>query len=333
MTKKVSTESEIPLRGEVKPPFFRVGNEVLDVFLPIMGPDCGSLHAYIVRKSFPIPKVRHSIRQFARATGLAAATVSRSLAILEHLRLVKVVRLGGCQSSEYQILDSRFVAENLGASYDPGRLSWSLPPEVAQRLTDEVKQLRQRQQGKSVTTATDGVLPNCGNPVSTVAQRNASVSPAIRQRFTRETQRPLHLLLKEIRNEKDLTPTPSQIKEKAKATADDSSGGDSAALLKLSRDRFNGVIDDLSDHLLSTSTPSHPNLANGFNDWQRFGFRNLAVEAAAWREDLLVLVLSADDPAAARRGLEKYHRKWKASLRTWFACEVTVEVQEASGRP
>ena len=85
--------------------------------------------------------------------------------------------------------------------------------------------------------------------------------------------------------------------------------------------------------LLDTNRPPNPRLANGYAEWEKFGFGSLAVEAATRRGKVLALTLSARDPTAARRGLERYHRRWEASCREWFDCEVTVDLQEAKGRP
>ena len=60
------------------------------------------------------------------------------------------------------------------------------------------------------------------------------------------------------------------------------------------------------------------------------------MEAARQCGKLLVLTLSADDPAAtgdqmlrndkvARDGLEKYRKSFGSSLRKWFKCEVDWE--------
>jgi hypothetical protein len=103
-------------------------------------------------------------------------------------------------------------------------------------------------------------------------------------------------------------------------------------MLRRARDRLNGAIDNMRAHILDTSRPPVPNLANGFVDWESFGFNSLAIEAATWRGKTLELQLSARDPAAARRGLEKYHWKWEASCREWFDCEVTVDLQDANSR-
>ena len=67
------------------------------------------------------------------------------------------------------------------------------------------------------------------------------------------------------------------------------------------------------NRLLDTNRPPAPRLVNGFAEWKKFGFGSLAVEAAAWRGKVLALTLSAHDPAAARRGLERYCKKWETA--------------------
>jgi hypothetical protein len=327
MNETVSDSAGIPPRGEVKPkpPFFWLGNEIFDVFLPIMGADCFTIYAYFTRRIFSDPKLKHSIREVAGATKLSPATVFRSLEILEYLRLIKLVRFQGGKGSECQLLEAKEVANCLGAEYHPKTLSFSLPPNVAQRLKVDVKALRKRQQGKSSQTAPR----DCGNSFRAVSQRNASVSPPIRQRSVRETQTQFHLL-EERRIEIIPTPTPSRECElqKPKGFPDEVRSGDD---LTWARAKFDGVMKDMKSHLFDGHRPPLPHLTNGFADWQEFGFKSLAVERTAWRGKVLTLVLSASDPAAARRGLEKYRRKWDASLLKWYEREVRVELVRRSG--
>ncbi len=170
--------AEIPLRGEVKAPFCCTGNEVFDCFLPIMGAACHTLYSLFERRYFSDPKLKHNVRELAQATQIGIATVSRSLEVLEHLRLVKLARFGGSRDSECQLLDSREAVLRLGGKYHRTTLSFSLPPNVTQRLRAEVNALREGQQGKSSPNAQAGELQDCGNPSLCVSQRNASVSPA-----------------------------------------------------------------------------------------------------------------------------------------------------------
>jgi hypothetical protein len=51
----------------------------------------------------------------------------------------------------------------------------------------------------------------------------------------------------------------------------------------------------------------------------------MAVERVSRRGATLLLLLSVNDPVAARRGLDKYHKKWKTSLHQWYGCEVEEE--------
>ena len=128
------------------------------------------------------------------------------------------------------------------------------------------------------------------------------------------------------------SPTPSHIGEVESAERPSSEDGPDR-MLKWVADSFNGVMDDLRAHLLDIDRPPVPHLTNGYADWEEFGFNSLAVEAAERSGETLALRLSARNPAAARRGFTKYQWKWEASLREWFHCEVTVDFQEAKGRP
>jgi len=322
--------TQIPVRGEVKAPFCCIGNEVSDCFLPIMGADCHTLYSLFARRSFSDPKLRHNVRELAQATNLGVATVSRSLEVLEHLRLVKLTRFGGSKDSECQLLDSREVALRLGAEYHRVTLSFSLPPNVTQRLKAEVKALRERRQGKLSPITPIGELQDCGNPSLRVSQRDASVSLVGRQRCSRETQAGTHLLQEEKRIEEVLSPTPSH-EQAEQGPKDLPNEVEPAVPLKWARDRFNGVIDDIRAHLLNISKPSNPHLANGYDEWQQFGFNSLAVKAASMRGNEITLLLSASDAAAARRGLDKYRRIWDASLHEWFGDAVEVKLERAAG--
>ncbi len=57
-------------------------------------------------------------------------------------------------------------------------------------------------------------------------------------------------------------------------------------------------MNDLRDHLLDTSRPPAPHLVNGADEWKKLD--SLAVERATWRGEVLVLILSAHNPVAAR---------------------------------
>jgi len=326
MTEAPSASAEIPPRGKPKSPYCWLGNELVDVFLPIMGADCLAIYAYFARREFSDPKLKHSVREVADATKLGITTVSRSLEILEHLGLIKLTRFGGCKGSECQLLDSREVAARLGAEYHSRTLSFSLAPDVAYRLNTELETLRDKQQRKLSRTASR----NCGNRRRAVSRRNASVSSGIHQRSTRETPAGFHLLLEERRIENIPSPTPSHDRkaENTKTFPDDDEAGQDA-VLQWARAKFDGVIKDMKSHLLDTSRPPSPYLTNGFTDWQGFGFDSLAVARMSRRGATPLLVLFANDPAMAWRGLDKYRKKWGESVRKWYECEVQLELIQA----
>lgn len=325
MMQAAAAYTEIPRRGQPKSPFIWAGHEVIDIFLPIMGTDCLAIYMHFARRVHFDPKLTHSIRTVADATNLGIATVSRSLVILEHLELIQLTRFGGSKNSECLLRDSREVATRLGVKYHKKDSSFSLPTDVAERLCAEVSMLREKQ-NKPLEIRSR----NTGNRPPAVSQRNASVSPAIRQRSTRETQTTLHLLQEEKRIKDDPSPTPSHGRsiENTNALPDDDEAP-RCEDLTWARAKFDGVMKDMQSHLLATSRPECSQLANGFTDLQRFRFDSLAVARVRQDGATPVVTLHSKDSTAARRGLNKYHKKWDESIRKWFGCDVHVELISA----
>ena len=243
MNEAAPDDAAIPPRGEPTPPFCWVANEVLQVFLPVMGPDCLAIYAFFAGKVFTNPKLIHAVRDLADATDIGKSTVLRSLEILEHLRLVKLTRFGGNRDSECQLLDSRVVVNRLGAAFNPATLSYSLPPEVASRLKNEVKVIRARQQGKSLPIAQDCAPSASGNRQSRVPHRPPRVSPENPERSARETQTGSHLLREEGRIEEVLSPTPFQDGE-AQKDKDSPDENEPDPLLRWARIKFTGVMSE-----------------------------------------------------------------------------------------
>lgn len=318
-------------RKKITSPSFFTGNEVIDVFLPIIGADCLTVYGYFKRIEFTNPKLTHSVRGIADATKIDSTTVFRSLGILRQLGLIKLTRFRGSRGSECQLIDSRELAIGLGAQYHRETVSYSLPPEVANRLIAQIKALREKQQSKSPATAPRGAPYPCGNLLPRVSQRNTSVSQTRRQCSTRETQMGTHLIREEGRIKETPIPTltPDDTGD-AQQDNDHPNEDEPDGPLKRAQRAFIGVIDDMRALLLDTNRPPNPRLANGYAEWEKFGFGSLAVEAATRRGKVLALTLSARDPTAARRGLERYSKKWEMALCKWYECEVDVNVQEAS---
>lgn len=150
-------------------------------------------------------------------------------------------------------------------------------------------------------------------------------TPAFHQRIANGS----HLLREERRIEEVPPPSPAHSgdAEKSKDSPDED---EPDPPLKWAVAVFTGAMNDLGDYLFDTSKPPNPRFANGGADWAEFGFNSIAVEAATRQGNAWALVLSARDPAAARRGLEKYRRKWNESLGKWFGCEVYFELRDAA---
>jgi hypothetical protein len=210
-----------------------------------------------------------------------------------------------------------------------------LPPNRIEELSGEVAILlttmqKKPKSGRETEAAdrTDFGHQGCANLFLLDSKRDAAVSPERHHWSARESQVGFHLIQQNTKPQKIPSPTPSQEHESQKAK-DSPDEDEPEPLLKLARAAFTGPMNDFGDHLFDSSRPPAQHLANGAGEWEEFGFDSLAVEAAAWCGEVLVLVLSAYDPAAAERGLYKYRKTWEPSLRKWFECEVQVELRQA----
>ena len=320
----------IPLRGAPIEGWRWQDNEVSIVFQPIIGPAATALYCHLTGKGFGAP-FKYTLRGLAEETGRGRATIWRAMSVLERIGMVRLRTGGGSQPSECSLVDLKKLAARLGASQDKKRASYVLAPCRVEELKSQIAALRNSMEVKHPTGNESQSVSGEKLARSGIAslfllgsKRDASVSPERRQRSTRETQTGTHLLQEEGRNEKVPSPTPSHEEAQPKNSANED-GSD--ALLKCARDLFNGVIDDMRAHLLDTNKPPNSNLANGYADWTKFGFNGLAVEVAARRGEVLVLVLSAIDPAEARRGLDKYRKTWEGSFLNRFGGKVQIELQ------
>jgi hypothetical protein len=215
-----------------------------------------------------------------------------------------------------------------------------LTPSRAEELSGQIAALLNTMQieNKAGQGSQISSRENLANSSSTAlflqdSKRDASVSPEIRQRSTRETQTGSHLIQQEIKNERSPTPT-STPSDNGNAQKDKDSPDEDEPdkLVQWALVKFTGVMKDMGIHLLDSSKPPSSQLANGYADWEEFGFNSLAVEAAAWHDGTLELTFSASDPETTRRGLKKHHRTFDASLRTWYGCEVKIALVKAERR-
>lgn len=327
----------IPLRRKPDGEFYLQENEFTDIYSPLVGPYAAVIYSALCRKSYGRTDVEHSVRDLANAAGMSPTTAARALQTLQTVGLIRLSPTSGNLKSVCQLLDVKALAASHGAKRERKGAPFALPQSLVDRLKSDLNVLRRNQQGKSKATAflqgkqnVEIVSRSGFHSLFSVSQRDASVSHLIRQRVTRETQEGTHLIREEVRNEEVPTPTPTPSESNAAPKDKDSADEDEpGGLLKLARAKFTGVMNDLGDHLFDSSRPPARHLANGAVDWKELGFDSLAVKAAAWRGEVLELVLSANDPAAARRGLEKYHHIWNEALGKWFDCDVHVELVQA----
>jgi predicted transcriptional regulator len=295
-------------------PFYMLPKALTDVFQPHMRPADFAVYAVLARRENLTASANNSMRELATAANISPATVLRSIETLVHLGLIKRTRRGGSQADEYRLANVLEAAKKWNATYDKLSVSYSLSRENMKRLRGAVTSKRTKQPDR-------GGAPGTPPGVSPLKRQR---SCGKHQRATRETQTGTHLLQEERRREEDPTPNPPRHECEMQKSKDSPDEDRTDPDLKWAQVEFTGVIKDLGVHLLDTSRPPNPRFANGAADWNEFGFNSLAVEAAEWRGETLELCLSARDPAAARRGLEKYHRTFDASLRAWYRCEVKI---------
>lgn len=326
MNASVPIDVDLPLR-EKKPtrPFCWVGNEIVDLYVPIIGPDCFAVYIYFARRYHSNPTLKHDVREIACSCRLKPTTVCRSLEVMEHLQLIQLVRFGGSRKSECKLLDVWGVASRLGAEFNAKTQLYHFPETVIARLVMEVREIRMRQQGKAGQNRAIPIAPTCGNPGVSISQRNASLSPEKLQCPFRETQAGPHLLIKEEKIINILKPPPQSQAEKTKSLPDELGAVED---LRWARVKFDGFMHDLKNYVFALRRYP-PHLMKGFDDWRSFGFESLAVKRVSWNGAKLVLVLFARDPEAAQKGLEKYRKTSQSILRTWFECDVSVDLTQA----
>jgi hypothetical protein len=330
-------ETQLPLRSGPEKDWRWQDNEASNAFLPIIGLATFGLYCHLTGLGFG-KQFKYTLRGLAMDTKSASTTIWRAMAVLERIGLVRIRHGGGSQPSACSLIDLKKLAAQIGGTYDKKRASFVLKSHRIEELRNEVKallvELQAKRGAKQNSRPSKSDKPphvSGGGLLSHVSKRDASVSPERRQHSTRETQMGPHLIREERRIENVLSPTPS-LECQPSNPKSPSSEDERQELLKWVRDRFIGVIADMGAHLLETNRPSSPHLANGLAEWKKFGFNSLAVEAAEWRGKVLVMILSASDASEARRGLEKYSRVWNSSLRKWFGCKVSVQVEPAPSK-
>lgn len=128
---------------------------------------------------------------------------------------------------------------------------------------------------------------------------------------------------KQEQKQKPTPPTPSPCEGVQIAEGD----------LGRARIAFSAVIDAMRDRLLNNRPKNaRPNLADGFGDWQKFRFGDLAV--GGWSCDRprdgparAVLTVQSPDVAATTAGLGKYAKAWDRLTAEWFGCGVVTVVE------
>ena len=189
---------EIPARGRPRGNFCWQQNELYDLFQPIIGATAHLIYTHLTRKAFDA-KFRCSVRELARRTGLSHSTVSRALAVLESVGLLRVRAGGGNRASEIELVDLESLARRLGATHNKRTGMFGFPEETVDHLRAVVAKTQQKLQGKrkdvnAIQTIGEGStdrqsLDEGGGPsFFSLSERDTSVLPERHQGCTRETQ-------------------------------------------------------------------------------------------------------------------------------------------------
>ncbi len=311
--------------------FFWLDNELVDLFQPLIGTHASAVYNALVRQYHAGEPLKLTTRALAKAAKCSGAMVSRAVELLQYVGMVGVRRGGGNQPNAYDLFDLKALARHLGATSNRSGTAYSFPAHVRTQLQNEIAALKSKQAGKHpVSSAESSSHPAAVVVVSEdllpcTSHGHAGASPEKRQCTTRETQNGSHLLLQNTRLQDSLYPTLTHEPEAERQKTFPNEVGTRDGLY-WARVKFTGVMKDMADHLFA-SRPSLPHLTNGAADWEDFGFGSLSIVRVSWRDDTVFLVVAASDPVATQRGLQKYSRKWEASLRKRYESEVQVELQ------
>jgi hypothetical protein len=326
-------DSPLPVRGCPTKGFAWQDNELYVAFQPIIGPSATWLYCQLSARSFG-SSFTFSLRKLASETKKGRTTLWCALAVLKHIGMVVTHERGGCQETECSLVDLKELARRLGASYNRKAVSYVFSSERSEDLRADVAQLMKAMQSKPATNPQsprkDSELhfnPTESHLILLDSERDAGVFQKGRWQSSDGTQVGPHLIREKSKNENTSSPN-LPFHAEAQQKRDSIPGKEPhRGLLRWAQDVFTGVMKDMGDDLLDTSEHPHSRFANGFAEWERFGFASLAVESATSQGESLSLVLSARNPEETRKGLLKYEGKWNASLRKWYDCEVQVHIQ------
>lgn len=183
----MSDQGEVRLRDRRRPGHCWQDNELYDVFQPIIGPHGVALYANLSRMAYGA-SFEYSARGLEEVTGMSRMTVWRTMAVLEHLGMVRAKAGRGRAKGECVLVDLKELAEALGARPIQNGNSHELLPAVRERLKKECVAVRASLGRASAEAApacvpvgdanSGGNLPFCvpvGDASGTVVSQNEGV--------------------------------------------------------------------------------------------------------------------------------------------------------------
>ena len=151
----MTNRGEVGLRDQRRPGHCWQDNELLDVFQPIIGPQGVSLYVNLSRMAYGA-SFEYSARGLEEATGMSRMTVWRTMAVLEHLGMVRVQAARGSARGKCDLMDLKELAEALGARPIQNGKSHELPAAALARLKKECAAVRARLVGAAAATTDAG---------------------------------------------------------------------------------------------------------------------------------------------------------------------------------
>jgi DNA-binding MarR family transcriptional regulator len=146
----VTAVAGVKVRDKRRPGHCWQDNELYDAFQPIIGPHAVNVYVHLTRECYETT-AEYSLRKLADATGISKSAVSRNLAVLEHVGMLRVQRGAGSAASSCELLDLKDSAERLGAIYNRRRSSFVFTDSMTAKLRAEITALRKQLQAKTAS--------------------------------------------------------------------------------------------------------------------------------------------------------------------------------------
>jgi hypothetical protein len=300
------------MRDQRKPGWFWAENELLDVFLPLIGVHAVMVYITLCRNARG-SQVDKPLRELARLSGMSAEWVRRCLQVMVAIGMVGERRGRPKTPVGYDLLD---LKETLALGEGELRRRMESVHQV-DRLTGDKDVEKpvgvQRKSGKSVHP----VDRLGGEPWTNLS------TPGLTDLSTQSGQ-PSILLKKTIKLQEETPLPPLQGGDDQTVKAEEIKTAGTSVV----RVAWVGVMDYIHGGLMDASRASLPHLRSGLDEWREI-FEPLDFdEYEGDGENGLVLVLTTPDPKLAAEGLKRYARRVHDGMVKYFGREVQLSLRK-----